>query len=110
MPSFETRFQQFVFSFCDQVEVVNLHFSPVGSFEPGPNIPATVYTHHREIGYVKPRLLSEDSWEIVDADVEGFHARPSRRRGGRGQLWSVCCGRRGEGGPSIVGECTSAPC
>ena len=38
---------------------------------------------------MKPRLLSEDSWEIVDADVEGFHARPSRRRGGRGQLWSV---------------------
>ena len=82
----------------------------MGCVEPGPNIPATVYTHHREIGNVKPRLLSEDSWEIVDADVEGFHARPSRRRGGRGQLWSVCSGRRGEGGPSIVGECTSAPC
>ena len=83
LPSFETRFQQFVFSFCDQVEVVNLHFSPVGCLEPGPNIPATVYTHQWEIGNVKPRVLSVDSWEngrlYVDADVKGFHARPSRR-------------------------------
>ena len=96
LPSFETRFQQFVFSFCDQVEVVNLHFSPVGCLEPGLDIPATVYTHHREIGNVKPRLLSVDSWEIVDADVKGFHARPSRRWWGRGQLWSVWC-RAGRG-------------
>ena len=81
----------------------------MGCVEPGPNIPATVYTHHREIGNVKPRLLSEDSWEIVDADVEGFHARPSRRREAVASS-GVCSGRRGEGGPSIVGECTSAPC